>query len=100
MMLHQTDSSMARCEENKMKIFFPFLFIVMGAVFLLVSTAIYPSITELLGRLQAQAGQNIPEFWNLSLILGIVRVLFLIVGAFLVILGISFFWIKKWIWSA
>ncbi len=69
----------------------------MGAAFLLVSTVFYPSITELLSRMQVQAGRNIPEFWNLSLVLRIVRVIFLIVGAFLVVLGFTFIWIKKWI---
>jgi len=78
-----------------MKLFFPLIFIFMGVVFLLVGSAFYPSITELLGRFQAQAGWNIPDFWNLSLVLRIVRVIFLIVGAFLIALGIAFFWIKK-----
>ncbi len=68
----------------------------MGAVFLLVSTIFYPSITDLLGRIQAQTGRDLPEFWNLSVIFRIVRVLFLFIGTFLVVLGIAFFWIKKW----
>ncbi len=78
-----------------MKIFFPLIFILMGGIFLLVSTVFYPSITDLLLGLQARAGQAVPAFWNLSWILSIVRVIFLIVGAFLAGLGIAFFWIKK-----
>jgi hypothetical protein len=76
------------------KIVFPLAFILMGAVFLLVTTVFYPWIVELLGGLEARAGQAVPEFWNLSLILPIVRVIFLIVGAFLTVLGIAFFWIR------
>jgi hypothetical protein len=78
-----------------MKIFFPLIFIIMGGVFLLVSTVLYPSITGILIGLQAQSGRAVPEFWDLPLVLGIVRIIFLIVGAFLAVLGIAFFWIKR-----
>jgi hypothetical protein len=77
-----------------LKILFPLSFIVMGGVFLLVSTAFYPSITDLLVGIQAGAGGAAPDFWNLSLILPVVRVIFLIVGGFLTVLGIAFFWVK------
>jgi hypothetical protein len=79
-----------------MKYFFPSMFIFMGAVFLLVGTVFYPSITELMVGLQTQAGFTALEFWNLSLILGIVRVIFLIVGSFLMVLGIVFIGGKFW----
>jgi hypothetical protein len=79
-----------------MKFLFPSMFIFMGAVFLLVGTVFYPSITELMVDLQTQAGFTAPEFWNLSLILGIVRVIFLIVGSFLTVLGIVFIGGKFW----
>ncbi len=67
----------------------------MGVVFLLVSTVFYPPITQLLGNIQENAGESIPSFWNLSLVLKFVRVIFLIVGVFLTLFGIGMFWVKK-----
>ncbi len=78
-----------------MKILFPLVFIFMGGIFILVSTIFYPSITEGVISLQAQNDWIIPEFWNLPLVLRIVRVIFLLVGAILIASGIVFFWIKK-----
>ena len=75
-----------------MKILIPVLFVVMGGVFLLVSTALYPEITRLLLNLEQGAGA--PAWWNLAAVLKIVRVIFFIVGFFLAVFGVALFFNK------
>jgi hypothetical protein len=78
-----------------MKILFPMLFFLMGCLFLLVGTAFYPAISELLLNIEKQITPAAPSFWDLSFVLGFVRVIFIIVGVFLIGLGIGFFFLKR-----
>ncbi len=78
-----------------MKFLFPAIFIVMGVTFLLVSTVFYPPITQWLHNLQEQNSSSVPAFWNLSLVLKFVKIIFLVVGIFLTLFGIGMFWFKK-----
>jgi hypothetical protein len=78
-----------------MKNIIPALFIFMGLTFLLVSTVFYPSITQLLESVQGLNSKSIPDFWDLSWVLKIVKIIFLIVGVFLIIFGIAAFRMKK-----
>lgn len=67
----------------------------MGMLFLLISTFFYKPVSEYLISLQSQHNLNTPQFWDLSLVLKIVRIIFIIVGTFLTLFGIAFFWIKN-----
>ena len=62
------------------------VFILTGALFLLVSTVFHPAITSYLLRMGEQT--SAPPFWNLSIVLNIVRVIFLVTGGFLEVFGI------------
>ena len=78
-----------------MNIIFPLIYIIIGSIFLLISTVFYPSITTLLMNLQEQMHWSAPPFWNLSFVLIFVRIIFIIVGIFITGFGIALFWIKK-----
>ncbi len=67
----------------------------MGAVFLLVGTIFYPAISRWLLDLQGQTTCTAPSFWDLPLVLKVVRVIFIIVGAFLVAFGIGLIWLRR-----
>ncbi len=67
----------------------------MGALFLLVSTVFFPVITGLLLDLQQQMDMAAPPFWDLLQVLGIVRVIFILVGIILVAAGIVFLFLWK-----
>ena len=75
-----------------MKILIPVLFVVMGGVFLLVSTVWYPEISRLLLNMEQSAGA--PARWNLAAVLKIIRVIFFIVGFFLAVFGVAIFFNK------
>jgi hypothetical protein len=68
-----------------MKMFFPLIFCINGLIFLLIGTIFYPPISQWLINMQG----SVPDFWNLPLILGIVRIIFIIVGGFLFAFGIG-----------
>ena len=78
-----------------MKILCSLLFIFQGCVFLLVSTVFYPAITRLLIDLQEQMHLTAPPFWNLTWVLALVRIIFIIVGVFLIAFGIGILWLKR-----
>jgi uncharacterized BrkB/YihY/UPF0761 family membrane protein len=63
------------------------LFVLMGALFLLISTVFYPVITSSLIKIGEHTG-GYPSFWNLVVVLKIVRVIFCVVGGFLAVFGI------------
>ena len=87
--------------RNKSSIILPFLFIFNGLIFLLVSTVFYPAITRELIGIQEQSKIATPDFWDLSKVLGIARVIFIIVGVFLTGFGTAMVIFRKhWIlWS-
>ena len=70
-----------------MKIIFPLLFVLMGCLFLSIGTVFYPAITRWLIGAQGSGPWSTPHFWDLSLVLRTVRVIFLVVGAFLTLFG-------------
>jgi len=67
----------------------------MGVLFILVSTVFYPLISDYLINLQSELSWNTPDFWDITVVLKIVRVIFLIVGIFLTCFGIGLFWWKR-----
>jgi hypothetical protein len=77
-----------------LQILIPVLFLVNGSVFLLVGTVWYPDIVRLLIKMQEQSSWA-PPFWDLLWVLGIVRIIFIIVGIFLIAFGIGLVWFKK-----
>jgi hypothetical protein len=68
-----------------------------GCLFLLVSLVFYSDITRLLTSVDKQAGWDIPSFWDLALVLRIVRVIFIVVGGLLISFGIgaTVLWLKR-----
>lgn len=78
-----------------MKNIFLLPFVVMGVLFILVSTVFYPLISDYLINLQSELSWNTPDFWDITVVLKIVRVIFLIVGIFLTCFGIGLFWWKR-----
>ncbi len=78
-----------------MKALFWPLFCTTGAAFLLIGTVLYPAITGWLLDLQGQTTWTAPSFWYLPLVLKVVRVIFIIVGAFLVAFGIGLIWLRR-----
>lgn len=78
-----------------MKYIYSLPFILMGVLFLVISTVFYMPLREFLLNLQSQSNLNAPQFWDLSLVLTIVRIIFIIVGAFLTLFGIAIFLIKN-----
>ncbi len=78
-----------------MKHMVPVLFLFMGGLFLLVSTVLYPAITTWLTGVQGDIVSSAPPFWDLPLVLRAVRVIFLVVGVFLILFGIAAFWLKE-----
>lgn len=77
-----------------MKILIPLIFIAMGCLFLLISTIFYPSITQSLLDLESRSSMSVPPWWDLTLVLKIVRVIFIIVGSFITVFGIGLFWMR------
>jgi hypothetical protein len=78
-----------------MKIIVPLLFFINGLIFLLVSTVFYPAITQYLNNLQEKAGLIDPGFWGWTFALGMIKVIFIIVGVFLIGFGFLLVWLKK-----
>ncbi len=78
-----------------MRILIPLLYFIMGLLFLLISTVFYPAITGLLLDIGKQAEPAAPAFRDLSFVLGFVRVIFIIVGVFLIGFGIGLFVLKR-----
>jgi hypothetical protein len=78
-----------------MKAIYAPLYWLMGAVFLLITTVFWSAISGSLLAIQEQTGLNGPSFWNLEAVLTFVRVVFIIVGIFLLAFGIGLFWLKK-----
>jgi hypothetical protein len=68
-------------------ILLPAVFILTGLLFLLLSTIFYAGMSQYLSGVQS--GLNTPDFWNLSFVLAFVRVIFIIVGSFLLLFGIT-----------
>jgi hypothetical protein len=81
--------------RNRLNIILPVLFILNGCIFLLVSTVFYPAITRALLDIQGQSTLAMPDFWDLSSVLGIVRIILIIVGVFLTGFGITMVIIRK-----
>jgi hypothetical protein len=77
-----------------MRIVYLALFLVMGIAFILVSTVFYPAITDSLNSTRVQMGDRFPDFWDLPLVLSIVRIIFLIAGSLIIVSGIAFYWLK------
>src|SRR5512136_1400267 len=74
----------------------PLAFFCNACVFLLVVFLFYPSIVDALVSLEEQMGWSGPSFWDLRLVLKIVRVVFAIVGFLLLFFGaVSFFWLRR-----
>jgi hypothetical protein len=67
----------------------------MGAVFLLITTVFWNAIDRTLLHIQEHSDLTGPSFWNLANVLTFVRVIFIIVGAFLLVFGIGIFLLKK-----
>jgi hypothetical protein len=78
-----------------MKILYSLPFFFIGCIFLLVSTIFYPAINRLLLDFQGQMRWTTPPFWNLSWVLGIVRIIFIIVGIILTAFAIIMLWLKR-----
>jgi hypothetical protein len=78
-----------------MKALYAPLYWLMGAVFLLVTTVFWSAIIGSLLVIEGQTGLTGPSFWNLATVLTFVRVVFIIVGIFLIAFGIGLFLLKK-----
>lgn len=72
----------------------PLPFIIIGVFFLLISIICYSSIAQLLLNLESQTDLNALS-WDLSWVLKVVRIIFIIVGIFLTGFGIGLFWKRK-----
>jgi phage shock protein PspC (stress-responsive transcriptional regulator) len=71
------------------------VFLLNGCFFLLVGTAFFPAISQSLFHIQAQSSLPSPSFWDLSRVLSVVRVIFIVVGIFLTGFGIFLVLIRK-----
>jgi hypothetical protein len=80
--------------EEKMKIAVSLLFLLTGGLFLLVSTVFFPAVVQILSQLETRIAAT-PDFWDLSFVLRFVRVVFFLVGIFLIGFGIALFWLRK-----
>lgn len=80
-----------------MKPVYALVFFVNGCIFLLVSLVFYYDITRLLTSVDEQAGWDTPSFWDLALVLRIVRVIFVVVGGLLISFGIgaTVLWLRR-----
>ena len=76
-----------------MKAIFSPLYWLMGAVFLLITTVFWNAISGSLLAIQEQT--TVPSFWNLAAVLSFVRLVFIIVGIFLLAFGIGVFLFRK-----
>jgi|WetSurMetagenome_2_1015567.scaffolds.fasta_scaffold131256_2 hypothetical protein len=77
----------------------PIVFIINGCLFLLISTIFFHPITDALIGIQKQSTIATPGFWDLSIVLKFVKVIFVCVGVFLTCFGIGMFLMKKhWIY--
>ena len=72
-----------------MKLIYALVFFCNGCIFLLVSLVFYPDITRLLTNADEQTGWDTPSFWDLALVLRIVRVIFIVVGGLLISFGVG-----------
>lgn len=79
-----------------LRIVVPLVFLCNACVLLLVTFLFYPGIADALVSLEENLGWSTPSFWDLRLVLKIVRVIFAIVGFLLLFFGIgSFFWLRR-----
>jgi hypothetical protein len=80
-----------------MKPVYALVFFFNGGLFLLISLVFYSDITGLLTSVDERAGWDTPSFWDLALVLRIVRVIFVVVGGLLVSFGIgaTVLWLRR-----
>jgi hypothetical protein len=82
--------------SRALRLVVPLAFFCNACVFLLVVFLFYPSIVDALVSLEEDIGWPTPSFWDLRLVLKIVRVVFAIVGILLLLFGAaSFFWLRR-----
>ena len=72
-----------------MKLIYALVFFCQGCIFLLISLVFYSDITGLLTSVDERAGWDTPSFWDLALVLKIVRVIFIVVGSLLISFGVG-----------
>ena len=77
-----------------MQIAVSLLFVLTGGLFLLISTVLFPAVGHVLSHLETRTAA-VPAFWDLSFVLRIIRVIFILVGIFLIGFGIAIFWLRK-----
>jgi hypothetical protein len=80
--------------EYQDEIVFCPLFSLMGALFCW-SAPFWRPISQSLLATQEQTNMAVPSFWDLAVVLTFVRVIFIIVGIFLVAFGCGVLWLKK-----
>jgi hypothetical protein len=80
-----------------MKAVYALVFFLNGCVFLLISLVFYSDITGLLASADEQLGWDSPSFWDLALVLRIVRVIFIVVGGLLISFGVgaTVLWLRR-----
>lgn len=80
-----------------MKPVYGLVFFFNGCLFLLISLVFYSDITRLLTSVDEQAGWDTPSFWDLALVLRMVRVIFVVVGGLLISFGIgaAVLWLRR-----
>ncbi len=74
---------------RRMRLIYAAAFFCQGCIFLLVSLVFYSDITRLLLDADDQAGWDTPSFWDLALVLWVVRAIFILVGSLLVCFGVG-----------
>ncbi len=77
-----------------MQIAVSLLFVLTGGLFLLISTVFYPAVVQMLSHLETRIAAT-PDFWDLSFVLRIVRVIFFLVGIFITGFGVALFWLRR-----
>lgn len=82
---------------RRMRLIYAVAFFCQGCIFLLVSLVFYSDITRLLIDADDQAGWDTPSFWDLALVLWVVRAIFILVGSLLVCFGVgaAVLWLKR-----
>jgi hypothetical protein len=76
-----------------MKIILLIIFILNGCFFLLVSTILYPAISNTL--LGTQTAITASGFWDLPSLLKIIRIVFICAGVFLILYGTGMFLMRN-----
>ncbi|MBM4444914.1 MAG: spore germination protein [Chloroflexi bacterium] len=79
------------------KLIYALAFLCNGCIFLLVSLVFYSEISGLLTSADERVGWDTPSFWDLALVLRIVRVIFIVVGGLLTAFGVgaAVLWLKR-----